>query len=263
MLATFRETLTSLQDKYYGKVISTRSLRQVLWYWTKYILLLAVIVIVFGISLITYYVPQLPRLIETNVPQFDIAIKNDQISTTQPTPVTWGNSDFAIILDPSGTEDQLNDFSAGILVLRDRIVSKSQDSSTRIQPLKNVGDFSLSKSDLVFWLSRHSLRAWAIGLSVLIVGALTFSLFFWSLRLSSFSLWAGLFWLISRFTHRPLPYLTFFKLTIYASVLPLLVSAVNSLSPNAFLNYLGLGLFLFYSLSWFWNLTSSKTSPNR
>ena len=257
MLSTFRETLTSLQDKNYGQVISQKSLRQAIWYWTKYLLLLTLIPIVLGLIALTYFVPQLPKLLDTTLPDFSLAIRNNRLVQFAPQPFSWGNSDFSFLVDITHPQANLNDYKAGILIQSDRVVTKDLDGAVTTQPLQKLMDFNLSKPQGVSWTKDNTPLLLALGLSTLILGALVISSTSWLLQISAMSLWSTILWLVGRLIHRPLPFQTLFKLALYASVLPLLVSAVNVLSSSAALEFLSLGLFLFYFLSWFWNLTTS------
>ncbi len=263
MLATFRETLTSLQDKYYGKVISTRSLPQAIWYWSKYLLLLFLIPIVLAIILLTYFVPQLPHLLETKLPEFSLSIKQNRLVQFSPQPFSLGNSDFSLLIDVSGQEVSLADYKAGILIQSDKIITKDPNGSVTTQPFQNLKDFDLSRPQVISWTKDHTLLVWALGLSALSIAVLIMGSLSWAFQISTMSLWSMVLWVVGRLIHRPLPYQTLLKLALYASVLPLIVSAVNVLSSNTILEYLSVALFLFYFLSWFWHLTSPPPTISR
>ena len=98
MLSTFRETLTSLQDKTYGNQIIKKTPRQVVWYWTKYLLLFSLIPLILTIGSTTYFVPQLSSTLEKQLPDFEVGVKDHQFYTKSDTPYRFEDQGFLLHL---------------------------------------------------------------------------------------------------------------------------------------------------------------------
>lgn len=254
MVATFKETLTSLQDKNYGAKIIAYPLRQVIWYWTKYLLLLAAFPLALSILAAVHFVPQLPRYLKSWLPQGEIAVQDGRFSTSAPQPLVWKTDQFAFIVDSQAAPDLLDSYPAGALILADRIIFKESVDRTQIFSLNRWPDFSLSKDQVVGWVSRHQGWLLALTLAGLTLFALILTSFFWFYKLATFFLWAVVFWFLAARLKKTLSYLGAFKLVIYASVLSLLISAITFFAPHLVISFLGLILFLFFALSWLWHL---------
>ena len=98
MIATFKETFTSLQDLKYGQTIIKKTVRQALWYWTKYILLITTLGVILAIAALAYYAPQLPKLLGDQIPDIDLTLKGGLASTTGKQPFIVGDDKFIFIL---------------------------------------------------------------------------------------------------------------------------------------------------------------------
>ena len=258
MVATFKETLTSLQDPKYGQVIISRSLKFVLWYWTKYLLLLAIFPLLLTIFAFTYFLPQLPRLAEKNFPEGTLGARNHQLFSTIPQPYQiWQGQNFAFILNLEGHPEDLDRTSNGVLILKDKFIAKTENGRTQIQTFSNIPDFSLDKYQLATWLANHRYQIWLVGTVAIILITAIFIGGFWLFRLGSFSLWTLVFWAGNKISiKKHLSYLQIFNLVVYASIFPLLLSAILFFAPNGILSLVTLGLFLFFSFSWLKNIPS-------
>lgn len=259
MIKTFRETITSLQDKHYGSTIIERPMGQTLWYWTQYFLLITVVTAIIIIALVTYFVPQLPRLLRQNLPDASFAVKNGHFSTSLKEPVILGSSDFPVIIDTHATDSAALDKSQnGILILSEKIIVKQDTSDIQTESLSKFPDFYLEKNSLISWITQYQISLWlGLVLAILIISLIT-SAFFWSGRMIGFAVWGVGFWLLAKVIKRRITYPQAFKLVIYASVLPFLLGAFLILAPNQFLSLLNLGVFLYFGLSWLINLPSKR-----
>lgn len=63
MLRTFKQTIESVKNLDYGPQILKLSLRQVIWYWFKYVLFIGILIFGLGISAVVYFTPQIPKFI--------------------------------------------------------------------------------------------------------------------------------------------------------------------------------------------------------
>ena len=255
MISTFKETLTSFRDPAYAQVIIGKTSRQVLWYWSRYVIFFALISLLLSIFALTYFSPQFPKIIRDNVPDFDLAIKNGQLKSGMTQPAIWGNSDFVVILNTDGKQSDLDKYKSGILILKDKILAKSEDSQIQPRSLKDFGDWQVDKSGLISWLGGHELIVLLLGSLLAIVIAAVAGGVYWLMQVLMFLFWSGVLWLVAKFQHNPFVYLNCFKLVVYASVLPLIISAFTIISPSPVFSYLGLGLFIFYVVSWYRTLT--------
>ncbi len=259
MLATFRETVKSLQDKKYGPTIISKPMGQVLWYWSKYLLLLVGIGFVIGASLIVYSTPQVPKLLKSNLPDATISIKDGKFLSTLKEPYIVGSTEFSLVVDSQGSAKDLDKYTSGILVLSDALLIKNPDGKVESRKLSDFGDFSTSRAELVSWTSTHNLKLAGIGVGLLLALLTVYSLFYWSSKLIGFFITGLIFWLIAKVIKRQLDFQNSVKIVIYASVLPLLLGAVLAMAPNQILSYVNLAIFLYFGLTWVWNLSTSKS----
>jgi hypothetical protein len=262
MIATFKETITSLQDNKYGQVIIDKPLKVVLWYWTKYLLLIAAFPLLLAIFLFTRYLPEAPKFILDQFPEGTISAKDNQLSSTISQPYKLGNSNFSLILDLGGDVSELDSVQGGVLLLKDKLISKSENGQIQMQTYGQIPNFSLDKHQLSDWITGNRLKLWIGGSTFLLIAGILITSIIWLGYLLTFVLWAIPFWLGGKFAlKKTLSYFQSLNLVIYASVLPLLLSFILSLAPNKILDYLRLVLFLFFGISWISNLPG-KEAPS-
>ncbi len=256
MLATFKETLKSLQDKTYGGEIIKKSLSQVIWYWTKYLLLFALIPLILTIGSLTYSVPQLPNTLRNQLPEFVGGIKDHQFFTKNTEPLRFQDPNFLFVLDPSASESALASVSAGVVISQDQMFFKD-NGTTRSQDYSDIPDFEIAKNQLVDWTNSNQLLIWAVLMGIVIVLGIILVVLYWAYRFITFWIWAAVVWLLARILKKTLVYTDAFKLVVYASVLPLLISAVLFVAPSDVMSLIGFGVFIFFTVSWIINLKQS------
>jgi len=259
MIATFKETLASLQDLKYGQIIIKKTVRQALWYWTKYLFLIAAIGVILAIAALTYYAPQLPKLLAGQIPDIDLTIRNGLASTTVRQPFVAGDGKFIFILNTTGKLEDLDKYPAGILILEDRIVAKKDTADVRIYPLKDFPDGTFTKPVILDWLKRNQLSVFGVGFAAILLAAVFITSFTWIWKIGGIAISTLLIWVVSRLIKRAISIPDSLKLVLHASVLPILISAVSVLSPAAKVSsIIQLGLLLLYSLGWLWYLPKAK-----
>jgi hypothetical protein len=259
MIATFKETITSLQDNKYGQVIIGKSFKSVLWYWTKYLLLISIFPLVLVISLLTRYLPQAPKFILDNFPEGTLTVKDSQLSSTINQPYKLGDSNFSVILDTGGNLSELDSVQSGVLFLKDKLVTKSPESQIQTQTYGRLPDFSLDKFQLADWITQNRSRLWFGGLVLILVAAVLISAAVWSGYLLGFVIWALVFWLVGKYLlKKVLTYVQCLNIVIYAQVLPLILSFILSFAPNQILDYMRLLIFFYFGFSWIWNLPGTE-----
>ncbi len=259
MIATFKETFTSLQDLKYGQTIIKKTVRQALWYWTKYILLITTLGVILAIAALAYYAPQLPKLLGDQIPDIDLTLKGGLASTTGKQPFIVGDDKFIFILNTTGKPEDLDKYPAGILVLADKVVAKQDIGSTRTYPLKDFPDGTFTKTIILDWVKHNQPTILGLGAGAILIFAIFITGFTWAWKLGGLIILALLVWLTSRILKRNLNFADSFKLVLYASVLPTLVGAISILSPTSQISsIIQLGLLLLYSLGWLWYLPKAK-----
>lgn len=250
MLATLRETLSSLGDLGFGRVIVTRTTGQALWYWTKYVLFVAGLVWAVVAGMLAYYAPQLPRLLTQYLPQLELTVSGGRVTSQTAQPFVWGDRDFALVVDTAGKVADLDPYQAGALILADRIVAKAADGQIRVYQLKDTDNFSFAKEKVVDWVSRYRGLILTAGLLVAAAAVALGGAVYWLFQLLSLVVWAALFWLVARLLKRSVTYMDGLKMATYAAVLPLLFGVVGVFAPSRFFPWLALALFLFFGLAW-------------
>lgn len=258
MLSTFRETIKSLQDVSYGRTIETYSLLRCLWYWSKYLLLIASIPAVTLVLAVTYYTPQLPSLIQSRLPDFELEFSNRRLTYFSPQPLTAGGKGMVFKVDLSGVQSDIDNYESGVLVLEDKFIIKDPDGGLNIKPYPDLGKFRFSRSQIAGLVADRQLAVWGILTGISLFFVVTTTVGYWMSNLLIMILGSVVLWGAFRIFRRPLPFTVFLKLSLYASVLPLLVAAVNALSPNVILHFLGPILFLYYTFTWSKNLVTPK-----
>jgi hypothetical protein len=260
MIATFKETLTSLQDNQYGGQIITKPLKSVIWYWLKYLLFLSVFPLIVAIILLTRYLPQSPKFIHERFPDGVIGAKDQQLFSTIAQPYRIDNPDFSVILDLEGSEPELDSAKNGVLILKDKIVTKNENGQIETRTYGKIPDFSVDKNQIADWISQNSLKLWFIGLLIILIGVsigLAISFFMWTIRLLIATV---VFWLISKYVlKKSISYLQTFNIVVYASILPQIISFILSLAPSTIFSYLSLFIFLFFGYTWIKNLPTQET----
>jgi len=264
VIATFKETLASLQDLKYGQIILQKSVGQALWYWTKYLLLIIAIGVILAIAALTYYAPQLPKILGDQIPDVDLTITSGIASTTVKQPFTAGDDKFIFILDTTGKLEDLDKYPAGVLILEDKVVAKKDSADIRIYPLKDFPDGTFTKDIVLNWVKNNQLLILGLGAVALLLFAVFITGFTWIWKLGGMAIFALLVWLASRVIKRTISLADSLKLVLYASVLPTLVGTVSVLSPNSQISsIIQLALLLLYSLGWLWYLPAGKPAKSK
>lgn len=243
MLATFRETITSLKDLNYGKTIITKTVGQAIWYWTKYLLLISIIGFILSLGLLAYYTPQSHALAREHFPDIDLTLKAGKLTAS---PFTQEGKDIVLIINTKGSPSDLDKYPAGLLLLEDKYIIKDNSGRTETRDYADLGDFHLDKPLVINWLSQNQFLVFVIGLICLLIITLLLTFLSWTIRVIAFFIWAVLVWIVALFLKRQISYLDSFKLVLYASVLPLLLSPI----AHPVTSLISFGVFVYYSLSW-------------
>jgi len=253
MISTFKETLSSLRDPKYFEVIAKKTVKQSLWYWSRYVLFFALIPTILAIFTLTYYTPQFPRLAKQYLPEVDFTVKDGLASTSLSQPFVANFEDVVFIIDTTGSST-LN--TPGVMITQDKFIFRSPEGDTQTQSLKDLGDLHFDKSAAVSWIASHQFQIWLLGFLLIVLLAAIFSLFYVSFNILMFLFWSAVLWIISRLRHKKFLFITGFKIAVHASVLPLIISALTFMSSSGLIFILNLFLFAFYTISWYRNLVT-------
>jgi hypothetical protein len=236
MLNTFKETYRSIIDKQYGNVIVAKKLREALWYWTKYLILFTVLPVILFIFLITYFVPQLSKLASSQLPEVTVSLAQGKLSVDPYKPLVFGNADYRVIVDLEGKSTLLDTTPSGLLVLQDRIIFKNSQDDSRTIDYQKMGDFQITKSTVVNWLSQNQLKIYGfLFLAIILIAIVSFTAY-WLTSLFTYAAWSAIYFFISKIIKRPMRFMPILLLTIYASVPSLVVSALLFIYPNQFIS---------------------------
>lgn len=251
MLNTFRETIQSFRDKTYSHKILPKPIKSTLWYWSKYIIIISVLPLIISILLLTRFLPEMPKIIRENMPVGEIGAKNHLLFTTYKQPLVMGNSDFKVILNLEGSPQDAASISAGFLILKDQLIAKSPDGTLETQKFTKIPDFSFNKDSFSSWVSANLLKLWFGGVGLLIAfGLLGFGLT-WIYHFSLYSFFALIFWLIGKYLMKKnFDFRQSFNLSLYASIIPIILSTLQIISPNQVFDLIGLGIYLYFMISW-------------
>lgn len=267
MIATVRETITSLKKPDYGQVIVTKTTKSVFWYWTKYFLIIAAIPIIAAVVLLTRFLPQLPGFVEKKLPEGVLGFKDKVMFSTVKQPLVYefadGQTSFKFVFDLEASPSALDSVDTGLLILKDRIITKSNAGQSQAQEYGNVPDFSIDKFQIAAWLQSHLSGLWSVGFFLILVLSSIIIGITWVIRAGFFLVWALIFWLFSKYVlKQPLTYIQILKLVIYASVLPLILSVILAIMPNSLLSLLNTGIFVAFTYIWIKNF-SAVPSPEK
>ncbi len=234
----------------------------VIWYWTKYLLLMAGISLIGITFFITNKLPQLPRFIAEKFPDGTLEINNGILSSSISQPLVMGNNDFVFILDTNASPSALDTYTSGLLLQKDQAIIKSEDGHENIQSYKQIPNFSTSRQDLADTISKNIVKVWFIIFGILFTLTSIFSVFTWFWKAVSYLIWSVIFYLIAKFIlKKKLAFIEVLKIVIYASVLPFILSIILSFSPNPILEILNLGVLSYFGFNWISNIKTGDAKP--
>ncbi len=261
MIATFKETITSLRDLKYGPTIIKKTAGQSFWYWTKYFLLIGLLGLFLGVAAITYFVPQVSKFISQKLPsEIAFAIKDGKLSSPLKQPFIYEDSGFPFILDTTGKIKDLSDYKTGVLAGSEKLIAKDQQGQIKEVSYKDFGNLEFNRNVAIDWVTKNKGMLWGIGAGILLLVGLFYGGFLYLYYLIVVLVSSFAVWVLSLILRKKISYPDSLKIVFYASVLPLLISAVSFLSPSQNISFLiQLGLFLLYAIGWLWFLSPKKS----
>lgn len=259
MIKTFKETITSLQDSNYAKTILTKSVPDTVWYWSKYFLLVSGIFYLFTVAAMAYFLPQVSRYVNDNVPDGFIEVKNGEFNSSLPQPYVLRSPDSIIMVDEKGEKASLDSYSQGVLVTKKEMIIKDDTGDFQTLVISEmVDDFYLNKQMVFDFFSKNAEVIFAVLVVVSLVAGLFLGAVVWAFHMLMFMFYAFILWLAALLVKHRLEYATIFKFVVYASVVPFLFAAILVLAPNPIMSWLNFGLFLFFTISWMKSVSAKK-----
>lgn len=261
MLATFKETISSLQDKSYGQTIIQKTPRQALWYWTKYLILISLIPFTLTIVFFTRFLPQAPRIVRDNFPEGNLTLADNQLTSTIQQPLRFEDQGFIFLFDLQATSSAIDSINSGLVITQDKMFIKNIDGQQQSQDYSFLPDFSLDKFQIADWIQSHRYQLWVISLFVVFIVGLIFFSLTWILRVAAFLFWSLIFWLVSKYLiHKTITFSQTLNFVAYGSVLPLILSPFAIIAPNNLLSYINFGIFVYFTYSWIKHLPKKNKS---
>ncbi len=248
----------SLKDLNYGAKIIKQTLAQVIWYWFKYVLMIGICVLGFGIFAVVYFTPQIPKFLSDKLPEVGLSIKDGQVSTNVTEPYVWGDNNMALVINTKGTVDDLKDYQSGVLILKNKLVVKNENETKFIDLSDFKDETSLDKNMIVKWSADNKLWLLGVGFALLVIIILILGIFYLIWQTMMFLIWSLGFWVFSFILRRKMQYINCIKLVITASVVPMFISALNIVFQDRILPFISTAIFIFYTGIWIYHLPSVK-----
>lgn len=258
MIASLKETWTSIRDLGYGQAIVKKTMGQAFWYWFKYVLAVTLVLVGLAIASLTYFAPQLSKLVAKSVPDIGVSIQNGKLSTNAIQPLILGDDNFKLILNTKGKESDIDQVNTGVLVLEDKLLTKN-GTDTRTVKFSEIGDnVKVDKQTVVSWLEGNKMLLLGIGLgAILLIGTVLLGIYIgW--KLIVFVVGGLLLWLVAKLIHRRITFTDGLKLVTYAAVPALILSVFFTLIPNQLGATLSLGAWVFLACGWLVKLPVAK-----
>ena len=197
----FNRFLSIWKPDFFKEVLLKEKSSTPTWkFWFLWNSLLAVIATVF-ISLVVFSVwEKVEQEFIPSLEDFEIEMKDGQLTTTFSEPLLWEDEGFIVALDTQGIEydeSVLHEYQEGFFITGDKLVVK--DGATGDYEVLPYSDFdahfTLSKTTIVTWLNEnHGF------IKTVIISVVFFLLWFFLniLRLVTALWWAFLFWIVGR-----------------------------------------------------------------
>lgn len=254
MLGTLKETFFSLSSKIYGREIIKKTVRQSIWYWSKYVIAVGVLFFVILLGLVFYYTPQAARLLDENLPNLDLTVKDGKAFSSVNQPYLMGDSKFMFILDTKGDPKQLDAYDSGLIILEDKVIAKSKANETQEYKLQDFGDFSFDKQTVVSQVAKNKINL-AVTLIITAVALLILGgLAYWIFNLISFLVSSLIIFVFASVVHKKITYTNSFKIAVHAATITFLLSALSLFSSGLFSSIINISLFFIYSFVWVYNI---------
>ncbi|KXG09280.1 hypothetical protein AT864_02510 [Anoxybacillus sp. P3H1B] len=160
--------------------------------------------------------------LESKIPEF--TFQNGELNVEGTMPIVLDDSkNGAVIIDTTGqtTEDRLNPYSSGVLILKDRMISKQAGGQTQVFLFRDFQGVTFDKQDLVGFLPYLKWLAPIVAVIAWIgffIGKIFSALFLAIINL-----------VISKLQKANLPFGRLYSLSIYSLSLPIILDLIFKL----------------------------------
>jgi hypothetical protein len=231
------------------------------WLFFRTLGLIGILPMILFIYMLTFYLPQLPTLIRTRLPDGNLKMHNSVLSTTIAQPSIFTDKDVAVILNTEGNEEILTKYPVGILFLKDKLVVKDETGAINSRSYEKIPNFDFNKGLLADLIVKNKTKLWFIGL-LLIVIIYVLSILQLSLNLIiTLGLLGLVAWLVGNYLlKREFLLVNSLKLALYSSILPILLSGMLFMLRTELTALLPPALSLFTISLWVWHLPKKQVS---
>lgn len=234
----------------YIRVIVTKSWPAALWFWARHLIFFVTLYSLVATAALVYFVPQMSRILDQNLPPGQFSVVDGRLLLGQSGPILWGERNFGVLVDPQKEESALADYRSGVLINSTRIILRSATGQIQSRDLADWDGLQYDKSQVVDWVRDNKGQLLALGMVAIVLGGGIFVLGFGLWGWVTFLVWAVVWWLIFRFSRRPLSYAQSLSVVLHAAVFPLIISSVSLFSGGLAIGVLELSVFVFYVVSW-------------
>lgn len=225
----FLTVKNSIYGPEFYRSVTTRPLKHGVWYMAG---LMFLVTLPLGVQMTTGLLEFLSvKTVNETVAAYPddliFTLKDGEVSVNQEEPIFIGKGedgkDHLIVIDTKSalTGDQLKQYSTFALVKKDLVIAESGNGS-RIIPLNDVDDFTLTKERLTGWgeKAKPYLTPAAIGLSIFIF--VMMFVFSWGGQLMYTLFPAAVVFLAAKVFKKKFTFKHSYKVALYATTLPIL-----------------------------------------
>jgi hypothetical protein len=182
---------------------------------------------------------QLIRSFNMNMPDFEL--KNGELNVNGNMPIISGDVNYVVIVDTTGGtgENALDNYNAGILILKNKIIQKESSFQKKEYNLKDFGTLTIDKSDVKGWIPLLKV----INVFIILFGYIGF----FAGKLLSALILALIGLIISGSMKLRKDFGDLYKISIYSLTLPIIIkvllSVIKYTIPYFFIIYYGIAVF--------------------
>ncbi len=250
---------SSLTNKQFGNRIVGARTRKVVQYWLTSILLLSLIPILISLSLITYFVPQIPKKLKDHLPDGEISVKQGVLSTSFGEKFTWKSDDFSLLIDLSESGKDVVPPASSLLLTATNISLVTPENQKYSYNIDKVQDITLSKTAIVTWFNQNLVKVWGFIVLILIIGALFSIVSFAAYELTVILVISAIIFVINKLVFKkPVAISGIFKLSTYSSIISLVVSTLFSFLMGPMSWMISMSILFGYTSVWLLNIQSPQ-----
>lgn len=191
---------------------------------------------------------------ERFLPPVSIRMQGGRFSTNLPPPLTLGDREFAVLVNPSGTINDLAPYQTGLLVTETHAIFKKSAFETRMFDFSAVPDFTLTSSQVMDYLRNHRSM---IGWFLFSIFALGIFPLVWLLFIPVILVFAIPTWIFAQIVRSRLGFGQTVSILFYSLTLPTLVTTYMTIRGQSVSG-------LFFLIYWVWSfiaIIAARSKP--